>query len=127
MPAGYRNLVEETGAACSADDKAWLLTVADFLGISDSACVWNEWERQSLDAADSDEKWKGKIREFWDNHLPVLMSLKSGYAYFAIEKTTLHVVCGEEPEYEETLPIASSVAELLDLLANSSPKLARWV
>ena len=127
MPPEFREFVELTNAVVSADEKAWLLTAADFAGDSDAAFAWNEWERQSLEATDGDPALAERIRLFWDEHLPILTSVKSGYAYFAIERTTLRVVCGEEPEYEDPSPLASSFAELLRLLAVHDAKLNRWI
>jgi hypothetical protein len=83
---------------CSPDEKAWLLTEADFAGTSGSAYAWNEWEQQSLEAAGSDEAWKATIVSFWDDHLSILFSTRSGYAFFALEKDGLGVVYGEKPE-----------------------------
>ncbi len=127
MPPEFREFVEQTNAVVSADEKAWLLTAVDFAGESDAAFAWNEWERQSLDGTDGDATLAEHIRLFWDEHLPILTSVKSGYAYFAIERTTLRVVCGEEPEYEQPSPLATSFAELLRLLAVRDAKLDRWI
>jgi hypothetical protein len=127
MPPEFREFAEQTKIAMSADERAWLLTAHDFASESASAWTWNEWERQSLDAADGDVSWQQSIRTFWDDHLPILMSVKSGYAYFAIKRTTLGVVQGEEPEYEETSPVATSFAEFLALLAARDSKFDPWV
>ena len=120
-------MVERVRTVCSPDDKAWLLTVADFSTEADTAYAWNEWERQSLDAAGTDAAWRCRIETFWDQHLPVLMSVKSGYAYFALQRETMRVVCGEEPEYEDTRPIAASVQMMLQLIGAGDAALARWV
>ena len=127
LPTGYREAIERTKLVCTEDDKAWLLTGADFSSTSESAFAWNEWERQSLDAATGDDEWRKRIIAFWDRHAPVLMSVKSGYAYFAVQQDTLAIVCGEEPEYEETTLVASSIEELLARLARREPRLGRWV
>jgi hypothetical protein len=65
------------------------------------------------------------IEEFWDHHLPLLMSLKSGYAYLAVEKDSLSIVGGVEPEWEETEVIARSLLELLELIARKDPVIER--
>jgi hypothetical protein len=127
MPEDYRALAESCALVCSPDEKAWLLTEPDFAGTSASDYAWNEWEHQSLEAAGPDEAWKAKIVEFWDDHLPILLSVKSGYAYFAIEKRSLGIVCGEEPEYEEVTPIAPSLAACLRLVAVKDPSLSRFI
>ena len=58
-------------------------------------------QRQSLDVAGADEAWRSRIRAFWDTHFPVMHSVKTDYAYFAIEKDTHRVVHGLEPDYED--------------------------
>jgi hypothetical protein len=64
------------------------------------------------------------IVAFWDRHLPVLMSVRDGYGYLAIERDSLRVVSGREPEYEETTPVADTVGEALALVAAGDPRLA---
>ena len=56
------------------------------------------------------------IKQFWDSHLPVMMSVKSGYAYLALEQETLRVVEGHEPEFEKTSVIAPSMVDFLQLI-----------
>ncbi|MFO0667235.1 MAG: hypothetical protein U0174_25000 [Polyangiaceae bacterium] len=127
IPTGYEALVRETRAVVGPDEKAWLLTVCDYSEVTESAHAWNEWERQSLDAAHDDAAWSARIRAFWDSHFPILLSVKSGNAYFAIERSRHRVVCGEEPEYEETSVIAATVEELLLRVVERDPALARWI
>jgi hypothetical protein len=119
-------MIEEASIVRSPDERAWLLTSADFHG-NESAYAWNEWEKQSLEAADTDEEWRNSIVQFWDGHFPVLMSVKSGYAYWALEHRNCAVVCGEEPEYEEPSPLARSGDEMLELLVRRDPRIDRWV
>lgn len=127
LPPDYLELIEEAKLISSPDEKAWFLTVADFSGESDSAFAWNEWERQSLEAADGDEAWKRRIVAYWNSHCPILMSVKSGYAYFAIEQSSMRVVAGEAPEYEECSVLASSVRELVHLITTADSRLERWL
>jgi hypothetical protein len=127
IPTGYRDLVEEAALIASPDDKSWFLTQPDFAGTSGSAYAWNEWEIQSLDAAGSDDAWKAQIVQFWDSHLPILVSTKSGYAYFAIEKDEGRIVYGEEPEYEETVEIAPSLEAFMQLVAGKDARLSRYL
>jgi hypothetical protein len=127
LPADFLEFIEECGLVASPRDTAWLVTTRVVAGQADVAYAWNEWEVQSLEAAEGDIDWKEAITRFWDRHFPVLMSVKSGYAYFALDLETFQVVQGEEPEYEETTPIAGSLKELLQMLASGDPKLSRWV
>ena len=96
-PPMLLDFVAGISEATSPDEKAWLLSASDYAGTSQKAFAWNEWELIALSAAEDDESWKSEITQFWDQHLPFLMSLKSGYAYFAIERTNNTVVVGEEP------------------------------
>ena len=68
------------------DETGWFLCIDDFNGTSDSAYTWNEFEQISLQAAEDshDEEWKRSIIQFWDDHLPIFLSVRSGYAYYAI-------------------------------------------
>ena len=45
-----------------------------------------------------DPDWQQRIRRFWDEHLRVLMSVKDGYAFFAVEK-------GREQHHEHGAPL----------------------
>jgi len=126
LPAEHEELIETYGLVASPSDTAWLVTARVVAGRTDVAHTWDEWEVQSLDAAGDDIEWKQDITRFWDRHFPVLMSVKNGYAYFALDLETFQVVQGEEPEYEETTPIAGSLQGLLQML-DRDPRLARWV
>jgi hypothetical protein len=112
--------------AVSGDDKAWILSAPDYSGTSGAAFAWNEWEVMSLATAGDDQKWRQQIHDFWEAHFPVLLSVKSGYAYFAIERSTDSIVAAEEPEFENPDRIASSFEDLLRLIARRSPAIERW-
>jgi hypothetical protein len=126
MPAEFRDFAEQVDVFSSGDDKTWLLTVTDF--DNGNAFAWNEWEKQSLEAAVDDVDWVRRIGSFWDEHLPVLMSVRSGYAYCALSKSN-GVVFGEEPEFEDVISVASSssFSELLSLLSDVDGRLKRIV
>jgi len=102
----------------SADEKAWFTTCKYLRGDIDSAFAWNQWEKLSLSSAeaDGDAEWKESIRAFWDEHFPLLLSVKSGYAYIAIRKD-LTIVQGSEPEFEGTAPVANDFSHFLALVA----------
>ena len=127
LPQSVQEFIEATRLVVAPDAKSWFVTSGDILGTNASAYCWNEWELQSLGAADGDAKWQAEIRQFWDQHFPVILSVKSGYAYFAVRQSDLAIVAGEEPEYEECTQFASSFDELLSAVASASPALARWI
>lgn len=99
----------------------WFLCETDFAGTSGAAFRWDEWERLSLDAAGDDARLAAEVRAFWDAHLPFLLSVRDGYAYFAVRTAADgfgQVVAGREPEFEAASVVAESFEQFLaDLLA----------
>ncbi|MHC4830940.1 MAG: hypothetical protein ACYTFT_11410 [Planctomycetota bacterium] len=107
------------------DQKSWILTRLDYSGGGDSAFSWDEIERQSLAATGSDPGWASEVREFWDNHIPIALSVRDGYAYLAIARDG-SIVRGEEPEFEETTHIAESYEQFLKLIEQRDERLGPW-
>lgn len=127
VPLELQSFLAQVEVAVSPDEKCWLLAAADYGGDSSSAFAWDEWERLSLDAAGHDDRQRARIKAFWDRHFPVAFSVKSGYAYFALRQSDLAIINGEEPEFEETVLIASSFDELLNRFVSPDSRLVRWV
>jgi hypothetical protein len=129
LPAEAMDFICEMKSVYPSDHKSWFQTISHFNGTSGYAFAWNAWEVLSINAAlqDNDEIWVNSIRAFWDDHFPIFISLKSGYAYFAIEKDTLKIVRGDEPEFEETAFVADNFLELLKMLGKQDKRLDIWV
>ena len=89
----------------------------------DKAWQWNEWELLSLEAAGNDAAWKDEIRKFWDGHLPVFLSLESGYAYYAISIKEGSIVYGSEPEFEECQTVADSFENFMEKIISKKIRL----
>ena len=87
----------------------WFLTPADYLPREDGF-QWNEFERQSLEWCGDDPE----IKAFWNRHLPIVMSVKDGYSYYAVNTENGNIVYGCEPEYEEADVIADSFDDFMD-------------
>jgi hypothetical protein len=108
-------------SSCENDTQtAWFLCEGDYAGTSGAAFKWDEWERMSLEAAADDSRLADAVRGFWDEHLPFLLSVRDGYAYFAVRTAGEgfgRVVAGREPEFEETSEVARTFEEFLSLLA----------
>ena len=119
-------LTEFLGGLSSCENQtqtAWFLCEADYDGTSGAAFRWDEWERISLEAAEDDAGLVDAVREFWNEHLPFLLSVRDGYAYFAVRTAADgfgQVVTGCEPEFEEVSPVAGTFEEFLSLLADGS-------
>ena len=70
----------------------------------------------SLKSAENDDEWKESTTNFWNNHLPIFLSVKDGYAYYAISMKDGSIVRGSEPEFEECKLVAVSFADFLEKL-----------
>ncbi|MDR7211798.1 hypothetical protein [Flavobacterium piscis] len=99
------------------EDNVWFLSIEDYAKkINEDGFAWNEFELDSMEYAEDDEQ-KASVTDFWNNHLPFMMSVKNGYAYVAIVlngETKGSIVSGSEPEYEEPVTISSSLEEFFD-------------
>lgn len=60
----------------NSDQTTWFLCIDDFNMQTNKVFQWNEWELISLESAKNDKEWKNEIKEFWNNHLPIVMSVK---------------------------------------------------
>lgn len=98
----------------SADECTWFLFPDDYKEVTDpNEFAWNEFERISLEAA-LDDTGAAAVREWWSRHLPILMSVKGGYSFYAVDTVTKKIVHGFEPEFEEVTTAAESFTDLLD-------------
>jgi hypothetical protein len=127
VPTDLQRFAESHVEICTEDERAWFVTEAQFAGRAASAFVWDEFERLSQTAARGDAALLTTIKAFWTAHFPLMLSVKSGYAYFALERGTMNVVVGEEPEFEECKVIAATFDDFLTMLASGHEDLARWV
>lgn len=127
IPSDLLAAIVSTEVAVSPDEKAWFLCHGDYAGASDAAFRWNEWEQQSLEAASGDSDWESQIRGFWDAHFPFLLSVKSGYAYYAIRMIDGAVVAAEEPEFEEVTQVAANFADFMSKLQQSPGLFSRHI
>lgn len=119
LPEEYLDFLASVDRCNDPADQVWFLSTADFSGTSDAAFSWDEFERQSLDAAQGDAAWRAEIAKHWDAHLPILFSVVDGYAYAALVtqgRDVGKVVAGREPEYEEVREVAPSFMEFLSEL-----------
>ena len=72
----------------------------------------------SREATDDDPE----VRQFWANHLPIMMSVKGDYAYVAlrfVKRRCRSVVWGWGPEFEEASVCAKTFAEFLGNLTEA--------
>lgn len=97
----------------SGDECSWFLFPDDFKDTADSnGFAWNEFERISVEAALSDSE-AAAVKEWWTRHLPILLSVRGGYSFYAIDIDSRRVVYGAKPEFEETSVAAECFEDFL--------------
>ena len=116
IPAPWREFIGTVKEMMCPDETEWFLCVDDFDWRVHTAWQWNEWELISLKSADGDDEWKNRIIDFWNTHLPIFLSVKDGYAYYAISMKDGSIVQGAEPEFEECELVAVSFTDFLEKL-----------
>lgn len=114
LPEQWLDFIACVKCMISSDETVWFLCAEHFTGTGDAAFQWNEWERISLASAENDTQWESEIKKFWNEHLPIVMSVKNGYSYYAIAVKDGSVVYGEEPEFEECRKVADSFADFVE-------------
>jgi len=118
IPIEYIDFLCHIDTCINSDETIWFLGIDDFQKQDEDAFRWNEFEMISLQSAidDNDIKWQNEIKCFWDNHLPICISIDGEYEYYAIRMNDGVVVHGIEPEFEETTEIAISFKRFIEML-----------
>ena len=118
LPEEWVEFLNSIRVCVNPDETAWFLCMDDFSEQSDNAFSWNEFELMSLQAAieNSDTEWQSSIVKFWDNHLPICLSVAGEYEYYAIRMSDGFIVHGSEPEFEETTDVAPSFARFMEMI-----------
>ena len=112
-PESWLEFLSAVGSMVRGDERVWFLCADDYDIQGDKAWQWNEWELLGLEAAGNDAVWSCSIQRFWDEHLPIILSLESGYAYYAISMKDDSIVYGREPEFEECRTVAGSFEDFM--------------
>ena len=119
LPEELMQFLSGLKSCTNAGQTAWFLCQDDFTGQTDSDWKWNEFETMLLGWAETEQE-RNRIIRFWDNHFPFLLSVHTGYAFFAITlmPDELGQVVHGLMEYgiEEVSFIAASFGEFLSLL-----------
>lgn len=113
VPQDFLDFISDFSKIINAEENMWLLTANDYLACDDDAYRWNEFELMTLEWAD-DEEEKAEITAFWDNFLPVFMSVAGDYHYYAINIKTGEIFEGWSPEFEEPQIAAPSFTEFVE-------------
>lgn len=123
LPAEYQEFLQRFQTITNESDNVWFNSIEDFNGESDSGFRWNEFELMGLETLEDDEESCDMIRQFWDNHIPILMSVKDGYRYLSIDLSPENygkIYYGVEPEFEESAElVCDSFNHLLEMLSSN--------
>lgn len=122
IPNEYLDFLSVIEKCIAPNEKTWFICEDEFNNSSDIAFKWNEYELLSLDAAMDDYIWKSEITTWWDNYLPIVMSVDGGYSFYAMGLTNDKgaIVRGYEPEFEEVEKVANSLEEFFELIMSNS-------
>lgn len=118
IPEQWLEFISTVKSVVSSDDTTWFLCEDDYDIQGDKAFQWNEWELISLESAEDDTKWKAEITDFWNNYLPIIMSVQGGYSYYAVSMKDNAIVHGAEPEFEECEVVADSFTDFMEKIVN---------
>lgn len=128
IPEEYIKILQTFKQCVSPDDKIWFLCEDDYNNIS-SEYKWNEFEIIGLEAAlaDKDDDWEKDIKEWWDKHLPIIISVDEGYSFYAIDlsKNKGAIVFGVEPEFEDVENVAESLDDFIEKIVEGKILLNR--
>jgi len=122
IPFEYLTFLNQFEQIRNQKDTAWFNSTEDFNGESDTDFMWNDFELQSLETFKDDDKAVEKVQNFWNSHIPILMSITE-YEYLAIclESSRYgEIVHGVEPEFEETTKVCDNFEQLMTLLKTPS-------
>ncbi|MFE4711653.1 SMI1/KNR4 family protein [Paenibacillus sp. NPDC056722] len=122
IPNEYLDFLSMVEKCITPNEKTWFICEDEFNDSSASAFKWNEYESLSLEAAMDDYIWKSEITSWWDNYLPIVMSVDGGYSFYAIDLTNDKgvIVRGCEPEFEEIEKVANTLEQFFDLIMSNS-------
>lgn len=82
IPADYLKFLQRVKVCENAEETVWFLCIDDYNGTSGSEWSWNSMEEIDLDEED-DEARRREVVEFWNRHMPFLLSVGGEYAYLA--------------------------------------------
>ena len=122
IPTEYLNFLNQFETITNKEDNVWFVSIEDFNEETETDFTWNAFELMSLEAFEEDKEESERIRKFWDNHIPILMSVRE-YEYLAIcltEDRFGEIVHGIEPEFEEVSKVCNNFEELIDLMKDPS-------
>lgn len=125
IPDDYLEFLKRVALCANSPSNVWFLCEGDYNGSAGHAFAWNEFEMMSLEGTELDENSLDKIRNFWREHFPFMLSVHSDYAFLAICVSGGNygaVVAGYAPEFEEVFMVCDSFGEFIKLFSMTLKK-----
>ena len=122
IPTEYLDFLKQFKQIINQEDTVWFNSIEDFNEELDVDFKWNAFELMSLESFEDDEEESENIRNFWNNHIPILMSVRE-YEYLAIcleSDKYGEIVHGLEPEFEEISKVCDNFEQLIRLMEKAS-------
>ena len=106
----------------NADGDKWFLLVNDFRNdYLDNEFAWNEFEKMSLES-ENDKSERDEISKWWAAYLPIYMSVKGSYSYYAMDvlNNVGSIIYGCEPIFEDSIVVANNFEDFLSKIIKGS-------
>ena len=113
VPVDYMKFLGQVKLCENADETVWFLCLKDYNGTSESEWAWDAMEQTYLEGED-DETSRDEVVEFWNRHMPFMLSVGGEYAYLAFRISDGAVVEGFE-DLTEASERAKSFEEFIRL------------
>lgn len=120
LPIEYIDFLNSFSLLANKADTTWFNSITDFNEDEVGEFRWDEFERESMEALEGDATAQGLVSDFWDRHIPIILSVEGGYSHFSIgvgENNWGKIYFGGEPEYEEVEWVADSFLMFMEALA----------
>ena len=122
IPSEYLDFLKQFELIINQEETVWFNSIEDFNEELETDFKWNAFELMSIESFEDDEEELENIRNFWNNHIPILMSVRE-YEYLAIcleSNKYGEIVHGLEPEFEETSKVCDNLEQLIILMEKAS-------
>ncbi|MBE7646789.1 SMI1/KNR4 family protein [Tenacibaculum finnmarkense genomovar ulcerans] len=128
LPIEYLTFLKSFKEITNKTDTTWFNLKREFDELTENEFKWNEFELMSLEWCDDDNDELKKIEEFWNQHVPIIMSTEDGFQFLAIcleNEKYGEIVHGMEPEFENIKKICDNFNELLDKIEKRDLKIGK--
>jgi len=121
LASDYAYFVKLFAECVTNDRQSWFLCEEDYeIDSNEVDFGWNNMEYIELLAAEDDDE-RIDIQHWWDDNLPIFISVRDGYSHFSLslkDDSFGQIFEGYEPMFEETIKVADSFEDFLRNIMN---------